>query len=50
VHHPEISVFLEFGLAAGHEIDELSLYGVSLNVSGQATAIPYHSEVRGCGA
>mgnify|MGYP006866442637 CR=1 FL=1 len=39
-HHPEISVFLEFGLAAGHEIDALSLYGVSLNVFGHATALP----------
>lgn len=31
-HHPEISVFLEFGLATCHKIDEFSMYYVGLNV------------------
>ncbi len=31
-HHPEISVFLEFGLATCHKIDEFSFYALDLNV------------------
>jgi hypothetical protein len=31
-HHPEISVFLKFGLATCHKFDEYFLYGVGLNL------------------